>query len=413
MHFLSILRELDTTQRKVVFASFLGWTLDAFDFFLLVFVIPEIAREFGVDNAKVAWSLTLTLAARPFGAWLFGRLADRYGRRPVLMVDIILFAVLEAASALAPTLTVLLIVRTLFGVAMGGEWGIGASLAMESIPAKARGAVSGLLQEGYAAGYLIGGLCYLLLFDHIGWRGLFAVGILPALLVFYIRRHVPESPVWTAASAPGAAARPGFFQSMRGRWRLFAYLVVLMTCFNMFSHGSQDMYPTFLKVQHHFDTKTVAWLTITLNLGAIVGGLFFGAWSERVGRRKAIITAALLAVPMVPLWAFGGSVVLLGIGVFLLQVMVQGAWGVVPVHLNELAPDAVRATLPGFAYQGGNLLASFTAPFLAWFADQRGGDYAFAMATFIAAVAVLLAIVTALGPEARGARFGGDPSAVK
>jgi len=406
MHFFAALRELDTPQRKVVLASFLGWTLDAFDYFLLVFVMPEIARDFKVEISDVAFSLMLTLAMRPIGAYLFGWLADRYGRRPVLMVDIVLFAVLEAASALAPSLTVLLIVRALFGIAMGGEWGIGASLAMESIPAKSRGAVSGLLQEGYAAGYLLGGLCYLLLFDHIGWRGMFAIGVLPALLVLYIRRHVPESPVWAARGGDTAEARPGFFATMRGRWRLFAYLVVLMMAFNMFSHGSQDIYPTFLKQQHHFDTQTVAWLTITLNLGAIVGGLFFGAWSEKVGRRRAIISAALLALPMVPLWAYGGSVVLLGIGVFMLQVMVQGAWGVVPVHLNELSPDAVRATLPGFAYQGGNLLASFTAPLLTWLAAQRGGDYAFAMAIFIAVVAVLLAIVTAVGPEARGARFG-------
>ena len=407
MVLLSVLRELDATQRKVVLASFLGWTLDAFDYFLLVFVIPEVARDFQVDTTKVAFSLMLTLAMRPLGAYIFGRLADRYGRRPVLMLDIMLFAVFEAASALAPSLAVLLVVRALFGIAMGGEWGIGASLAMESIPPRARGAVSGLLQEGYSAGYLLGGLCYLLLFDHIGWRGMFALGVLPALLVLYVRRHVPESPVWTAARAGGARAGTGFITAMRGRWRLFAYLVVLMMAFNMFSHGSQDLYPTFLKEQHHFDTHTVAWLTITLNIGAIVGGLFFGAWSQKVGRRRAIVVAALLALPMVPLWAYGGSVVLLGIGVFLLQVMVQGAWGVVPVHLNELAPDELRATLPGFAYQGGNLLASFTAPLLAWFAAQRGGDYAFAMATFIAAVALLLALVTLLGPEAHGARFNG------
>ena len=412
MNFLAVLRELDARQRKVVLASFLGWTLDAFDYFLLVFVIPEVAREFEVGKTEVAFSLMLTLAMRPLGAWLFGRLADRYGRRPVLMIDIVLFAVLEAASAFAPSLTALLVIRALFGIAMGGEWGIGASLAMESIPAKARGAVSGLLQEGYACGYLLGGLVYLLLFDHIGWRGMFVVGALPALLVLYIRRHVPESPVWTAAR-DAASARPGFIETMRGRWSLFAYLVVLMMCFNLFSHGSQDLYPTFLKEQHHFDTRTVAWLTITLNLGAIAGGLFFGSWSERVGRRRAIVTAALLALPAIPLWAFGGSVILLGVGVFLLQVMVQGAWGVVPVHLNELSPDAVRATLPGFAYQGGNLLASATAPFLNWFADQRGGDYGFAMASFIAVVAVLLALVTAFGPEAHGARFAATESAAE
>jgi SHS family lactate transporter-like MFS transporter len=195
-------------------------------------------------------------------------------------------------------------------------------------------------------------------------------------------------------------------ETMRGRWKLFAYLVVLMMAFNMFSHGSQDLYPTFLKQQLHFDTQTTGMLTVVLNLGAIVGGLFFGAWSEKVGRRRAIVTAALLAIPMVPLWAYGGSVVLLGVGVFLLQIAVQGAWGVVPVHLNELSPDAVRGTLPGFAYQGGNLLASITAPLLTHFAVLRNNDYAFVMSIFIACVAVFLALVTAFGPEARGAPFG-------
>jgi SHS family lactate transporter-like MFS transporter len=407
MQFISTLRELDTTQRKVVLASFLGWTLDAFDFFLLVFVIPEVADAFDAGIPEVAFSLTLTLAMRPVGAFIFGRLADRYGRRPVLMADIVLFAVLEAASALAPSLAALLVIRALFGIAMGGEWGIGASLAMESIPPKARGAVSGLLQEGYAVGYLIGGLFYIALFDHIGWRGMFALGVLPALLVLYIRRHVPESPVWRHGES---RARRSLTEIMRGRWKLFAYLVLLMTAFNMFSHGSQDLYPTFLKEQLHLGTRTVGTLAVVLNLGAIAGGLFFGAWSEKVGRRRAIVTAALLALPMIPLWAYGGSVVLLGIGVFLLQVMVQGAWGVVPAHLNELSPEGARGTLPGFAYQGGNLLASATAPLLTKFAVMHDKNYALAMSVFIACVAVFLALVTALGPEARGARFGELPA---
>jgi SHS family lactate transporter-like MFS transporter len=410
MAFLSILRELDGRQRKVVLASFLGWTLDAFDYFLLVFVIPEVAREFKVTDAEVVFSLTLTLAMRPLGAFIFGRLADHFGRRPVLMLDIALFAFLEAASALAPTLGALLAIRAVFGIAMGGEWGLGASLALESVPPRARGAVSGLLQEGYAAGYLLGALAYWTLFERIHWRGMLALGVLPALLVLFIRRHVPESPAWQAHAA-SPRARAGFIAAMKGRWPRLIYMVVLMTAFNMFSHGSQDLYPTFLKRQMHFRTPIVSALTVTLNVGAIVGGLFFGAWSEQVGRKKAIVVASLLALPAVPLWAYGGSPARLALGVFLLQVCVQGAWGVVPVHLNELSPGAVRGTLPGAAYQAGNLLASVTGPLLALVAasvgKSRGGppDYAFAMASLIPCVAVVLAAITAFGPEARGKSF--------
>jgi SHS family lactate transporter-like MFS transporter len=404
---LSALRELDSRQRSVVIASFLGWTLDAFDYFLLVFVIPDVARDFHVDDRAVFESLTLTLAMRPLGAFIFGRLADRFGRRRVLMVDVILFAALEAASALAPSLNVLLVVRALFGIAMGGEWGIGASLAMESIPARARGIVSGLLQEGYAAGYLLGALAYGLLFDVIHWRGLLALGILPAVLVLFIRHRVPESPVWEASVRERPGPRQSLLYGMRGHWPRFFYILLLMTAFNMFSHGSQDVYPTFLKRQMHFDTKLVSLLAIVLNLGAIVGGLLFGAWSERVGRKKAIVVAALLAVPIIPLWSHGATPLALGVGVFLLQMCVQGAWGVVPAHLNELSPDELRGTMPGFAYQGGNLLASNIALVLAAIANSRGGDYAFAMSSVIATVAVALAVIAAVGPEARGRNFLG------
>ena len=409
MSSLSVLRELDSRQRSVVFASFLGWTLDAFDYFLLVFVIPEVAREFRVDDRAVVQSLAITLAMRPLGAFIFGRLADRFGRRRVLMVDVALFAVFEAASALAPSLGFLLVARALFGIAMGGEWGIGASLTMESIPPRARGIVSGLLQEGYAAGYLLGALAYGLLFERIHWRGLLALGILPAVLVLFIRGRVPESPTWEAAARENRAARQSLMKGMRGHWPRFFYVLLLMTAFNMFSHGSQDMYPTFLKRQMHFDTRLVSLLTIVLNVGAITGGLFFGAWSEKVGRKKAIVVASLLALPIIPLWSHGATALSLGIGVFLIQMCVQGAWGVVPAHLNELAPDEVRGTMPGFAYQGGNLLASKTAFVLTSVAASRGGDYGFAMASVIAVVATVLAVITAFGPEAKGRAFVGSP----
>jgi SHS family lactate transporter-like MFS transporter len=398
------LRALDRVQRHTVAASFLGWTLDAFDYFLLVMVMPAVARDFHVGVKEVAFALFLTLAFRPLGALIFGLLADRYGRRRILMIDVSLYSVLALACAFAPSLTVLLVLRALFGVAMGGEWGLGASLAMESIPARSRGIVSGILQSGYPCGYLLCAIAYGLLFNTIGWRGMFVLGVLPALLVLYLRRSVPESPVFEQRARAGV--QRGLFDAMRGRWRLFAYLIVTMAVFNAFSHGSQDLYPTFLTLQRHFDTHVVSLLTIVLNLGALVGGLAFGAWSERIGRRHAMTVACLLALPAIPLWSYGGSVLLLAIGAFWIQIAVQGAWGVVPGYLNELSPDDVRGTLPGFAYQLGNLIAAGTAYALAWIAQAHGGDYAFAQSAWIAGVVVVLALLTWFGPEAHGARFG-------
>jgi MFS transporter, SHS family, lactate transporter len=388
-------------QRHVVAATFLGWALDAFDFFLLVFVLNDIAQDFGTHIRDVAFAITLTLAMRPIGAYIFGRAADRFGRRPTLMVDILLFAALEFASGFAPNLTVFLILRALFGIAMGGEWGVGASLTMESIPPHARGFVSGLLQSGYPAGYFLASIVYGLLFQYIGWRGMFMIGVVPALLVFYIRRKVPESPSFRPATREA-----GTLAVLKSHWRLAIYAVVLMTAFNFFSHGTQDLYPTFLAVQRHMSPHEVSIIAGIYNVGAIVGGLAFGALSERLGRRRIIITAALLSLLVLPLWAFASSVVWLAIGAFLMQVMVQGAWGVIPVHLNELSPDQARGTFPGVVYQLGNFIASGNAPIQAWIATQYDGDYAFALAAVAGTVAVVIAILTALGTEAKGVAFG-------
>ena len=397
-------RGLDRNQRSTFIASFLGWTLDAFDFFLMVFVLRAIAEEFGTDVRAVATGITLTLAMRPLGALVFGMLADRFGRRPVLMADILSFSLLELASAFAPSLVVLLILRAAFGFAMGGEWGIGASLTMETLPARARGLASGLLQEGYAFGYLLAAIVYGLLFDTIGWRGMFAVGVLPALVVVHIRRNVEESPTWHWMRA---RPRRSLGSVLRGHGRLFLYVVVLMTAFNFFSHGTQDLYPTFLQEQRGLATHIVSGVAILANIGAILGGLTFGMLSQRVGRRRAIVLAALLALPVIPVWAFGTSLVLLGLGAFLMQIAVQGAWGVVPVHLNELSPAEVRGTFPGFAYQLGNLLASANATLQAGFAASRGDDYALALAVVAAGAAVAIALLTAAGPEAHGVELGG------
>ena len=393
-------------QRHVVAATFLGWMLDAFDFFLLVFVLKNIAEEFGTHIEDVTFAILLTLAMRPIGAYLFGRAADRFGRRPTLMVDILLFAAIEFASGFAPNLTVFLILRALFGIAMGGEWGVGASLTMESIPPHARGFVSGLLQSGYPAGYFLASIVYGLLFQYIGWRGMFMVGVLPALLVFYIRRKVPESPSFKPVTAGGST-----LAVVKSHWQLGIYAVLLMTAFNFFSHGTQDLYPTFLQQQRHLSPHEVSLIAVIYNIGAIVGGLSFGSLSERFGRRRIIIIAALLSLLVLPLWTFASSIIWLAAGAFLMQVAVQGAWGVIPVHLNELSPDNARGTFPGFVYQLGNLIASINAPMQAWIAAQYGGDYAFALAVVAGTVAVVIAVLTALGTEAKGVAFGAGAAA--
>jgi SHS family lactate transporter-like MFS transporter len=389
-------------QKHVVAASFLGWSLDAFDFFLLVFVLKDIAAEFDTDISDVTLAILLTLAMRPIGAFLFGRAADRWGRRPTLMVNILLYSLLEFASGFAPSLTALIILRALYGIAMGGEWGVGASLTMETIPPHARGFVSGLLQSGYPAGYFMASIVYGLLFPYIGWRGMFMVGVIPALLVLYIRRNVPESPSW---SKEAAAERGSTLTILKEHWRLGIYAVVLMTAFNFFSHGTQDLYPTFLQVEHKLSPHVVGIIAVIYNIGAICGGILFGSLSERFGRRRCIIISALLCLPVIPLWAFSNSPVMLAIGAFLMQFTVQGAWGVVPVHLNELSPDTARGTFPGFVYQLGNLLASVNATLQAGIAAHFNGNYGLALAVVAGSVAVIIAVVTAIGTEAKGIVF--------
>src|ERR1700686_241993 len=305
-----------TQQRHVVAATFLGWSLDAFDFFLLVFVLKDIAAEFQTDISNVTIAILLTLAMRPIGAFIFGRAADHWGRRPILMVNILLYSILEFASGFAPSLTVLIILRALYGVAMGGEWGVGASLTMETIPPHARGFVSGLLQSGYPAGYFMASIVYGALFPYIGWRGMFMVGVIPALLVLYIRRNVPESPSW---SKEAAVERGSTWSVLKSHWRIGIYAVVLMTAFNFFSHGTQDLYPTFLQVEHELSPHAVGIIAVIYNIGAICGGILFGTLSEPFGRRRCIIIAALLSLPVIPLWALSSDVVLLAIGAFLMQ----------------------------------------------------------------------------------------------
>src|SRR6516165_3073971 len=405
MNALDAFRGLTRSQRNSFIASWAGWSLDAFDFFIFVFALHSIATDFHTTVKAVSEGIFLTLAMRPVGALLFGWLAERFGRRPILMVNIISYSLCELASAFAPDLRTMLILRALFGFAMGGEWGVGAALALETLPARGRGFFSGLLQEGYVIGYLVAAVLFATLFDHVGWRGMFLISSASALLVLYIRFGVQESPAWVAGAAPQRPSGALIWGAVRGYFPTLLYLVLLMACFNAFSHGSQDMYPTFLQVQHGFSAATTGRIAIVMNLGALTGGICFGALSERLGRRRTIALAALLSLPMIPLWAYSHTAVVLALGGFLMQFMVQGAWGIVPAHLNELSPPAVRAVLPGFAYQLGNLAMAKMAPVQAGFAESRGGDYAYPLGWTLAVVAVVLIIVTMLGPERRSAEL--------
>ncbi len=312
-------------QRNAAIASFLSWTLDAFDFFLLVFLLSDIAHSFHVDLEEVTLAILLTLAVRPVGALIFGRAAEKFGRKPILMLNIVFFSAFELLSAAAPSLMLFFLLRVLYGVAMGGIWGVASSLAMETIPDRSRGLMSGLFQAGYPFGYLLAAVAYGLLFEQLGWRGMFVIGAAPVLLLPFIYFCVEESPVWQAARQNKEST--ALLPVLRSHWKLCLYLVVLMAAFNFFSHGTQDLYPVFLKVQHGFEPKTVSIIAVCYNIASIIGGVFFGSLSEKIGRRKAIMIAALLALPVIPLWAFASGSLALGAGAFLMQFMVRGPGG--------------------------------------------------------------------------------------
>jgi SHS family lactate transporter-like MFS transporter len=399
---LGYFRLLTRSQLHAYLAALGGWALDALDFFIFVFCLKSISSEFHTDVKAVSEGIFLTLACRPLGALAFGWLAEKYGRRPILMLNVVSYSAVQLATAFAPNLTTLLALRALFGFAMGGEWGVGAALALETLPTKGRGFFSGMLQQGYVLGYLLASVVFATLFDHVGWRGLFIISSVSALLVLYIRFGVHESPAWVAGVAQRRASSGALvWAAVRDYFPTLVYLVLLMACFNAFSHGSQDLYPTFLQVQHGFSAATTGNIAIVMNLGALAGGICFGALSEHLGRRRTIALAAALALPLIPMWAYSHTAVMLAVGGFLMQFMVQGAWGIVPAHLNELSPPSVRAVLPGFAYQLGNLAMAKMAPIQAGFAESHDGDYAYILAWTLAVVAAALIVVTVLGPERR------------
>jgi SHS family lactate transporter-like MFS transporter len=400
-----------------VIAGFSGWLLDAFDFFLVTFCLTAMAHDFHKTDVQIALVITLTMAFRPVGGFLFGFLADRYGRRIPLMINIGVFAVAEIMTGLAPTYSTLLIVRALFGMVMGGNWGVGVSLAMEGAPNGKRGILSGLLQEGYAAGNVLAAVCYFSLFGRLnlfgfsGWRPLFFLGSLPAVaLVLFIHFVVKESAVWKKATQVRLSVGDQF-REVASHWKLFFYLLLFMTMMLFASHGTQDMYPTFLQRQWHLDPQRRAAITAFAGLAAIAGGVFFGHFSDKWGRRRTIIAAFVLAIVLIPIWAYAPNQAVLITGALLMQFMVQGAWGVIPAHLAELSPDSVRAVLPGFAYQCAGVIAGSVVFIEASYAQRT--SYATAMALTAVSVFIMAAIMAYVGRERHRAEFGATANPIK
>lgn len=383
-----------------VIACFLGWTLDAFDFFVVVFLVGTLAESFQVSKTDIVLTLTVTLATRPAGAFLFGLFADRYGRRATLMANVAFYSVIEVLCGFAPSFTAFIILRGLYGLGMGGEWGIGASLTMETVPRRWRGILSGVLQSGYSIGYLLAAVAARFVLPMWGWRAMFWIGAVPALLVLYIRVGVPESKAWLRHREPNVAS---ILRTVGRHWKSFLYLVLLMTMMMFLSHGTQDLYPDFLKTAHRIRPSTVSDIAVIYNLGAVLGAIFFGYLSERIGRRRSMLGALGVSLAVIPLWAFGGSIGVLTAGAFLMQMGVQGAWGIIPAHLAELSPDSVRGLLPGLAYHLGILIAAPTNTIEYALRDHVG--YGRAMAGFEVLVIVIAAVVIALGRENRGKDF--------
>jgi SHS family lactate transporter-like MFS transporter len=399
-------------QRNAVLAGFLGWTFDAFDFFVLTFLIGDIGKAFGKSRPEVALTLTLTLAMRPVGALIFGIMADRFGRRLPMAINIVFYAVVSALSGLAPTFQIFLILRMLFGIGMGGQWGVSASLALESISPKWRGLISGMLHQGYSLGNLLAATAFLVVypvmqntFPAYAWRVMFFLGGLPALISFFVLTRVKESEAWHEHRTDWRS----YVRSLPPIWRRFLYLVLMLTAMGFISHGTQDLYPTFLQQQRKFSPQHTAIITIISMVGATFGGMIVGYCSDRFGRRRAMIGAALGGLAMIPLWIGAPGTALLVASAFLMQFFVQGAWGVIPAHMNELTPAHLRGFVPGFAYQTGMLIAGIV-PYLEALVGEHF-TYATAMGGFGAAALLAGALIIGFGPEAHGIAFrkGGEP----
>jgi len=388
-----------------VAAGILGWSLDSFDFFVVVFMVDALAAHFLVDKKDIILTIGATLAMRPIGALIFGALADRFGRRKPLMAVVAFFSVVEVLSGMASSYHMFLLFRLLYGVGMGGFWGVGASLTLESGAKRWRGLLSGLLQGGYPLGYLLAAIAARLILPVWGWKAMFWAGLVPAAITMYVTYRAPESEAWKQHRVRTLA---GIFRIVWENRRIFLYLVIMLTLMIFLSHGTQDLYPDFLKTAHRISPNTVAYIAIFYNIGAVLGTILVGHTSEIIGRRISIIASLALSIAVIPLWAFSQSLFALAAGAFLMQLGVQGAWGVIPAHLNELSPDGIRGLFPGLVYQLGVLFGSPTSTIEYALRDRIG--YQWALTTFEGLTIIALMAVFALGPEKKGKIFGSKPA---
>ncbi|KAJ2798695.1 Carboxylic acid transporter [Coemansia guatemalensis] len=405
----------------------LGWLVDSLDFFCVTMTTTELAEAFGKEPSDVTSAITVTLMLRPIGALLFGVIADRFGRRIPLIVNLSLFTVIELASGFAQNLETFIGLRAIYGILMGGEWGLGNSLAMEVLPVESRGIFSGILQMSYSLGNLVAAMLYYAVVPNLGWRALFWISIIPAVITIVMSLFLKESEAWKQTRRQQKNGAQRYYkvaaEMLKNHWLRCIYAVIFMAAMNFLSHGSQDLYPTFLKKQHGFSAGQATVGTVVGNIGAIIGGIFFGYISEYLGRRRTMAICAICGACFVPLWILPDAFGTLLAGAFFIQVFVQGAWGVIPAYLSEISPAAFRATFPGLAYQLGNLISASASQIEASLGeknslpDLRDGktvpNYGRVQGILIGVIFSCVLVLAVVGREERGRQFVDNTKSVE
>ncbi|CAF1083392.1 unnamed protein product [Adineta steineri] len=432
---IKLLRMLNRRQAALFLVGFLAWTFDAFDFFAVTLNIIPIGKSYNRTTTDITWGITITLMLRAIGAIIFGIAGDRFGRKWPFIVNIVLYALIEIGTGFCRTYGQFIGLRAVFGIAMGGIYGNCAATALEDAPIAARGLLSGLLQQGYACGYLLAAAFNVAITDHqrYGWRALFWFGGCPPLLVALWRVFLPETDAFlnvkkereaiananicTDPTIKPPSSMRLFLRTVRPalveHWPMLIYLVLMMAGFNFLSHGSQDLYPTFLSSTLQFSHSLVTITTIVANIGAIIGGMTIGYFSSFFGRRLSILVVLIIGGLLIPAYLLPRDKTIM-VGAFFQQMCVQGAWGVVPIHLMELSPGQFRSFVVGTAYQLGNLISSASSTIEAKAGQQfpkksltpnsnneEQYDYGKVIIIFLSCVYVYLFIIIFLGPEKR------------